>query len=49
VTTTGMRWNLDEAVLHPGSTRGVSNLFTGPVATVRLEGGTLLAIQPDPA
>lgn len=47
VTTTGLRWNLDHAVLHPGSTRGVSNLFTGPVATIRLDRGTLLAIQPD--
>lgn len=49
VTTTGLRWNLDGAVLHPGSTRGVSNVFIGPVATVRLEEGTVLAIQPDTA
>lgn len=49
VTTTGLRWNLDEADLYPGSTRGVSNLFTGPVATVLIDGGTLLAVQPDPA
>lgn len=47
VTTTGLEWNLNGATLIPGSTWGVSNLFVAPVATVRLDGGTLLAIQPD--
>lgn len=36
-----------EATLLPGSTLGVSNVFEAPVATVRMTGGTLLAIQPD--
>ena len=49
VSTTGLRWNLADDTLEPGSTRGVSNLFTSPVATIRLISGTLLAIQPDPA
>lgn len=49
VSTTGLRWNLDDATLTPGSTHGVSNVFTAPVATVRLASGVLLAIQPDPA
>ena len=49
VTTTGLRWDLRGAVLHPGHTRGVSNVFTSPVAGIRLESGLLLAIQPDPA
>lgn len=49
VTTTGLKWNLDHATLAPGSTLGVSNLFTAPVATVRIESGVLLAIQPDRA
>lgn len=49
VTTTGLRWPLSDATLQPGSTRGVSNLFTGPVATVRLAEGLLLAVQPDPS
>ncbi len=49
VHTTGLRWNLTDAVLTPGSTRGVSNVFTAPVATVRLSSGVLLAIQPDTA
>lgn len=49
VSTTGLRWNLSGSTLAPGSTLGVSNLFTAPVATVRLATGTLMAIQPDPA
>jgi thiamine pyrophosphokinase len=48
VTTTGLRWNLDGDTLEPGSTRGVSNLFTAPVSTIRIESGVLVAIQPDP-
>ncbi|MGA7270056.1 MAG: thiamine diphosphokinase [Acidimicrobiia bacterium] len=49
ISTTGLRWNLSDETLWPGSTRGVSNVFAGPVATVRLDSGTLVAIQPDPA
>lgn len=49
VTTTGLQWNLDDTTLEPGATIGVSNLFTSPVATVRLRTGVLLAVQPDPA
>lgn len=49
VTTSGLRWDLTDATLQPGSTRGVSNEFTAPVATVRISGGLLLAIQPDVA
>lgn len=48
VTTTGLRWNLTGDTLEPGSTRGVSNLFTAPVATIRIDSGVLIAIQPDP-
>lgn len=47
ISTNGLRWNLSEATLLPGSTLGVSNVFEAPVATVRMTGGTLLAIQPD--
>lgn len=49
VTTTGLEWNLDDATLVPGSTLGVSNVFTAPVATLRIGSGVLLAIQPDRA
>jgi thiamine pyrophosphokinase len=49
VSTTGLEWNLAGETLWPGSTRGVSNVFAGPVATIRVGSGTLVAIQPDPA
>lgn len=47
IRTTGLRWPLTDDELRPGSTRGVSNEMTEPVATVSLAGGVLLAIQPD--
>ena len=46
VTTDGLRFPLRGEALRPGSTRGVSNELTGSVATVTVEGGTLLALQP---
>jgi thiamine pyrophosphokinase len=45
VTTEGMRWELEDATIHPGSTWGVSNEFLLPVASVRIETGTLLAVM----
>jgi thiamine pyrophosphokinase len=45
--TTGLRYPLDHEDLLPGSTRGLSNELTERVATVSLEQGTLLAVQPD--
>jgi thiamine pyrophosphokinase len=47
VTTKGLRYPLDDDVLLPGSTRGVSNEFASPVATVTVRAGVLLAIVPD--
>jgi len=46
VTTEGMRFPLRAETLHPGSTRGVSNELSLPVATVRVATGVLLAVQP---
>lgn len=46
VTTQGLRFPLHDEVLHPGSTRGVSNELGEPAATVRVAAGVLLAIQP---
>jgi thiamine pyrophosphokinase len=46
VRTTGLRYPLDREELLPGSTRGVSNEFTGTTAGVSVGRGTLLAIQP---
>lgn len=47
VTTRGLRWDLADATIYPGSTRGVSNVFMTAVASVTVSGGVLLAIQPD--
>jgi thiamine pyrophosphokinase len=46
VRTRGLRFPLNGEDLLPGSTRGVSNEFVEPVATVALEHGALLAVQP---
>ena len=44
VTTTGLRWPLDHAVLRAGSALGTSNEFTGPVATVSVGSGVVSAL-----
>ncbi len=46
VRTTGLRWVLAGETLEAGSTRGVSNVFAAPEATVALATGVLLAIRP---
>jgi thiamine pyrophosphokinase len=48
VTTEGLQYPLRGEDLEAGSTRGVSNTFLGPTATVSLTGGVLLAVQPEP-
>jgi thiamine pyrophosphokinase len=49
VRTEGLEYPLRGETLEPGSTRGVSNVFTGPEARVSLTGGVLLAIRPEEA
>ncbi len=46
VTTTGLRWQLEREILRFGTSRGVSNEFVAAVATVSIEAGVLLAVQP---
>jgi thiamine pyrophosphokinase len=46
VTTEGLEYPLAGETLEPGTTRGVSNVFTGTVARVTLDSGVLLAIRP---
>jgi thiamine pyrophosphokinase len=46
VWTQGLRYPLAGEDLAPGSTRGVSNELTEPVAHVTVEAGTVLAVQP---
>jgi thiamine pyrophosphokinase len=47
VRTAGLEYALDGEDLLPGSTRGLSNELIEPVASVSLEHGTVLAVQPD--
>ena len=49
VTTDGLEYPLAGETLEPGTTRGVSNVFLGETATVRVASGTVLAIRPGPA
>jgi thiamine pyrophosphokinase len=46
VVTEGLRWELNGETLDAGSTRGVSNRFLLPVASVHVATGTLLAVIP---
>jgi len=45
VTTTGLRWELQDETLPSGSTRGVSNEMSASTASVGIATGTLLAIH----
>ena len=47
VTTTGLEYPLAGETLQPGSTRGVSNVFTGAQAGVSVVSGVLFAVRPD--
>ncbi|HUQ39212.1 MAG TPA: thiamine diphosphokinase [Acidimicrobiales bacterium] len=46
VRTEGLLYPLHDETLHPGSTRGVSNVLTGARATVAVGAGTVLVVQP---
>lgn len=46
VYTTGLRWALAGETLEAAASRGVSNVFEAPEATVALESGVILAIRP---
>lgn len=46
VSTHGLRWALTEAVLAPGTSVGVSNQMISTTATVELDDGVLLTVQP---
>lgn len=48
VTTTGLQYPLRDEDLHPGSSRGVSNVLVDDHAEVLLRSGTLVAVQPRP-
>ncbi len=46
VSTDGLRWPLVEARLSAGSSRGVSNEFSAVLATVSIDDGVLVVVQP---
>lgn len=46
ITTTGLRWNLANETLMPGTSRGISNEFVAEGAQILLDEGTLLAVAP---
>lgn len=45
VSTEGLRWPLDDAVLRLGRSRGLSNEITTPPAAVAVRDGTLLVVE----
>jgi thiamine pyrophosphokinase len=47
VRTKGLRFPLAHEDLPAGTSRGVSNEFVEPVATVDLDAGVLFAVQPE--
>lgn len=47
VTTRGLRWDLSGAVMQHGTTLGVSNILTSPVADIRVNEGCLLVVVPE--
>ena len=46
VTTSGLRYPLARAVLHPATGRGLSNVFSDVEAVVGVESGVVFAIRP---
>ena len=46
VTTNGLRWPLDDAVLYADASRGVSNQMNAATASVSLRTGVLFVVQP---
>lgn len=47
VTTTGLRWPLEDASLSPTSSLGVSNEFVGEEASVTIQSGTVMIARPE--
>src|SRR4249919_2734135 len=47
VTTEGLRYPLAGETLEPGSTRGISNVFTSRTARIHVARGVLAAVIPD--
>jgi thiamine pyrophosphokinase len=48
VTTDGLEYPLSGETLDPGSSRGVSNVFSGTEVQITVREGVLLAVRPTP-
>jgi len=48
VTTTGLRWALDDATLEQGTSRGVSNEAVSDRVSIEVDEGAVLVIQEGP-
>jgi thiamine pyrophosphokinase len=48
ITTTGLEYALAGASLLSGTTRGVSNVFIGPEASVSVTEGVVIVVRPGP-
>jgi thiamine pyrophosphokinase len=48
VATEGLEYTLGGETLEPGTSRGVSNIFTGAEARIAVGDGVVLAVRPDP-
>ena len=46
ISTTGLRWNLSGELLHPWTSRGVSNEMLGDSAVINIDHGALIIVQP---
>ncbi|MEG3586592.1 MAG: thiamine diphosphokinase [Actinomycetota bacterium] len=47
VSTTGFKWELDDATLEPNSTLGLSNELVNETGLISIRSGTLLVIQSE--
>ncbi len=45
IVTTGLKWRLQNEVLYPDKTRGISNEMLGHMANVRIKSGSLLVVH----
>jgi thiamine pyrophosphokinase len=45
VVTTGLKWRLQDEVLYPQKTRGISNEMLGDTATIQIKSGLLLVVH----
>ena len=48
LTTTGLAWPLDDAILEPGTGLGLSNRMTAETAEIRMSSGVLLVLKDRP-